>query len=80
MPITWATASTIVDLPLPFSPTRNVTLGCNGRVVRFFTTGSENGHASKLPTFPRSRRISRIQPGKAGSNVSRFFRGFIAPS
>jgi hypothetical protein len=38
-----AIASRSVDLPLPFSPTMKVTLGCSFRVPSSFTAGSENG-------------------------------------
>jgi hypothetical protein len=38
-----AIASSRVDLPLPFSPTMKVTLGCSFRVPSSFTAGSENG-------------------------------------
>ncbi len=38
-----ARASTRVDLPLPFSPTKNVILGWRASVASLFTAGIENG-------------------------------------
>ena len=43
-PRTTAIASSNVDLPLPFSPTMNVTEGCRIRVSSLRTAGSENGN------------------------------------
>jgi len=45
-PIATAIASSRVDLPEPFSPTKKVTCGCRGNRPSARTTGRENG---KLP-------------------------------
>jgi hypothetical protein len=61
MPAATATASSSVDLPLPFSPSRYATLGCSG-------TPSANAEiAAKLRGYP-----ARRSPCSGGSNLTDF--------
>jgi hypothetical protein len=53
-----AMASSKVDLPEPFSPTKKVNRGCKGRTSSPRTADSENGYASNDGTWSRFRRTS----------------------
>src|SRR5688572_12325862 len=64
-PAATAIASISVDLPLPFSPTRNVTFGCSASVSSCRTAGRLNGYASNDGTSSRSRRTWLTNPEEA---------------
>ena len=58
-PAAIAIASMTVDLPLPFSPTKKVTLGCSSKVERSRKAGIEKGYLDGSVILSRSRAIER---------------------
>src|ERR1700751_4826943 len=59
IPAATAIASSSVDLPLPFSPIRYVTLGCSPRPpVRAAIAGNSHGHPSRRSEFSGRSNLS----------------------
>src|SRR5687767_7846065 len=65
-PVATAIASMRVDLPDPFSPTKNVTRGSRRSVLSLRTAGIENGYLSKDATRSRRRVTDRTNVSIGG--------------
>src|SRR4051794_34536836 len=60
-----AIASSSVDLPLPFSPTKNVTSGCSSSASSLATAGSVNGNTGGSGHAKAGSRSIRRSSGSA---------------
>src|SRR6266550_2498680 len=69
-----AIASSSVDLPEPFSPTKNVTGASNASRVRWRIAGTEKGYAvGGAPSEPSRATAWRKIPWTVGANLGRGF-------
>jgi hypothetical protein len=60
-PAATAIASRRVDLPVPFSPTKKVTLECSAKVERSRRAGIEKGYSEGSLILGRRRAIDRTK-------------------
>src|SRR5438132_3463720 len=71
-PAATASASTSVDFPEPFSPTRKVARGLSTSVPRRPTAGMQNGYSSEAPARTDTLRTN---PARASPNGRRVLLG-----